>query len=119
MHARSVNNKFIMAYSNSYTVSWFDILTYRNGKYVVYGEGHWIGHVMDWRGGNFFHGRLPNSPVFDTEADARAWLRQRVLAGDLNEGDEFTGHHSGGDYGCSKNCDDRHVATVHFAELMK
>ena len=93
---------------NSYKLDWFQILTYHKTRVVIYGEGQWYFHVMDWRGMNMYHGRLPDSPVFDSVEEALEWLEKKVDDGTYKKGNVLTGHHSG-EHNCSKGCDDREV----------
>jgi len=97
-------------YSNVYKLAWFQVLTYHTKGFVVYGHGQWTGHLMDWRGCNFMHGRIPGSQVFSTIEDAVEWLRVQVRDGKLKCDQEFAGHHSGGRQ-CSRGCDERQVRT--------
>ena len=94
--------------SNLYRLAWFEVLTYRETRFVVYGQGQWDGHLMDWAGGNYFHGRVPTSPVFATIEEAVLWLDEQVRLGNLSAGMTLSGHHSG-EYGCRKGCDEREV----------
>ena len=92
-----------------YYLESFQLLTFREDKYVLYGYGAAVGHLMDWRGGNIWHGRLPNSPVFSSEEEALNWLwnnHRRIKTGMEMSG--LPGHHAGID-SCPKGCDDRIV----------
>ena len=100
--------------SNLYRLAWFEVLTYRETRFVVYGQGQWDGHLMDWAGGNYFHGRVPTSPVFATIEEAVLWLDEQVRLGNLVEKMTLSGHHAGGDGGCRKGCNARETLTVHF-----
>lgn len=94
--------------TNLYRLEWFEVLTFRETRFVVYGTGAWDGHLMDWAGCNFFHGRVPTSPVFKTIEEAVLWLDEQVRLGNLNTGMTLSGHHSG-EYECRKGCDTREV----------
>lgn len=102
---------------NEYVLSWFQVLTFRpnidtgESKFVVYGVGRWYRHLMDWRGCNFFHGRIPGSPTFKTIEDAVLWLDEAVKAGVLSDRMRLHGHHSG-ENTCPKGCDEREVIQV-------
>lgn len=102
-----------------YNLDWFEFMKYRENettckyKVVVYGHGQWFLHMMDWRGCNFWHGRLPGSPVFNNEAEAFEWLRAAVKKGAFTKGMELKGHHSG-EYECGQGCDSRELGTVFF-----
>ena len=101
-----------MSHSDArYCLSWFEILTYRRERYVLYGVGQWYNHMLDWLGMNYYHGRLPGSPVFDTVKDAETWLRFQVKHEAYKDGMTLPGHHSG-EYTCSKGCSDREVKTI-------
>ena len=90
-----------MSFQNEYNLEWVQLLTYRynldTGRYgiVVYGQGPWVGHIMDWRGLNMFHGRIPNSPIFRSVKDAATWIETEVAANRLEDGMELSGHHAG------------------------
>jgi hypothetical protein len=72
---------------------------------------------MNWRGCNFFHGRLPLSPTFYTEDEAIEWLRFQVKGGAYYKGMILTGHHAGESL-CMKGCDDRMVDDwINFSNL--
>jgi hypothetical protein len=94
--------------TNLYRVSWFQVLTFRETRFVVYGQGQWNGHIMDWAGCNFFHGRVPGSPTFATIEDAVLWLDEQARLGNLKDGMTLSGHHSG-ENRCLKGCDERQV----------
>jgi hypothetical protein len=93
-------------------VDWYEILTYRKTKYVIYGFGQPSTHIMDWSGCNFHHGRLNGyaykisdkkyvqieSPVFESIDDALDWL---VQFNKEYNGVEISGHFAG-DFGCSQ-----------------
>lgn len=98
-----------MAYENEYSIQWFDLLTFRDSRYCWYAHGKWVGHLMDWRGCNFHHGRVPGSPTFATIPEALRWLQTEIANGRIRRGMVFSGHHSGEGL-CSKGCDDREVA---------
>lgn len=98
---------------NIYNLKWFELLTYREKRYCWYGVGQWWLHLMDWRGCNYYHGRLPNSPVFDTIPEAVYWLKTAVNNGDYYTGMSLHGHSSGESY-CPNGCDDREVATIYI-----
>ena len=102
-----------MSYENEYDLQRFSLLTYRETSYVWYGVGQWDGHIMDWRGSNFFHGRLPQSPTFKQPSEALAWLEKALDEGEYHRGMSLSGHHSG-ESRCSKGCDDREVVTIFF-----
>lgn len=102
--------------TNGYDLSWFELLTFRETKVVIYGVGQWDGHMMDWRGCNFFHGRLPLSPVFNNTEEATAWLKFQVENKVYTEGMWLTGH-SRGENRCSKGCDDREIDVIYFIHL--
>lgn len=103
--------------SNVYRLEWFQVLTFRENldtgacSFVVYGQGKHHHHLMDWRGCNFFHGRIPGSPTFKTFSDAVLWLDRAVADGILVRRIELTGHHAG-ENECLKGCADREVATI-------
>jgi len=100
-------------------LNWFQILRYRKNKFVIYGQGQWVGHIMDWRGMNMYHGRLPKSPVFNSVEEAIEWLKFQVKHGVYYEKMELTGHHSG-EFQCSMGCDDRIVIdTIFFSQLKR
>jgi hypothetical protein len=99
--------------STCYKLAWFQILTYFKHKYVIYGHGQWAGHIMDWAGCNYMHGRLPCSPVFLSVTDAYEWLSRHAEEKVYQKGDIFAGHHAG-EYGCSQGCDDRTVVKALF-----
>jgi len=103
-----------MAESNDYALDWFAILTYHKTKYVIYGVGQWWYHSIDWRGMNCFHGRLPDSLVFDSLVSAEEWLKQEIKEGTYHKGMQLSGHHAGL-YHCLKGCDDREIKTIHFS----
>ncbi len=102
-----------MGWNNEYNVKWFELMTYRDTRYCWYGVGPWAGHLMDWRGLNFHHGRIPDSPTFATIAEAVTWLQQAADAKQVYGGMRLGGHHSG-EFSCSKGCDDREVGLVYI-----
>ena len=76
---------------------------------------------MDWRGCNFFHGRLPLSPVFPNTKEALAWLKFQVGEGVYTDGMILGGHHAG-EYTCSMGCNDREIYgfdSIFFHSLKK
>ena len=81
--------------SNRYYVKWFEVRTYRSSGFVIYGVGQWSGHIMDWRGCNFYHGRLPGSPVFHDLTVLMDWMEFQIRNGVYSDGMELSGHHSG------------------------
>jgi hypothetical protein len=98
-----------MTYNTDYDLSWLKILRFRESKFVVYGVGQWAYHVMDWRGCNFFHGRIPDSPTFSTPEEAVSWIAKEIKAGRIYEGKVLQGHHAG-EFNCPKGCDEREVS---------
>lgn len=88
---------------NTYYLSWFELMRYHEDKFVWFGVGQWSSHIMDWRGCNFWHGRLPKSPIFKTGKEAIAWLFVQIKGGIYTDGMELNGHHMGDDGRC-KNC---------------
>lgn len=74
-----------------YGLKWFELKWYRD-KIAVYGVGQPIGHVKDWRGGNYNEGRIPDSPLFETEEKAVEWLWGQVGLGKLERGMILPGH---------------------------
>lgn len=84
-------------------------------RFVWYGQGQWSGHIMDWAGCNFHHGRLlvtnpktgkgERAPVFDCAEDAVDWL----IANYDNIPGEQAGHRSG-EHECRKGCDEREAS---------
>lgn len=103
----------VPSWQSGYNLSWFEILTYREDKFVIHGEGQWSGHMMDWRGMNMRRGRLPESPVFETEKDAMFWLYNAVKSGKYYNGMELSGSFVG-DGPC-----DRDVHTVMFGDIFE
>lgn len=99
---------------NVYNLEWFEIMTYRGTKYVLHGVGQHYMHIMDWRGCNFFHGRLPFSPVFPTIRDALRWLWATWKRGYWQEKTELIGCHSS-----PNRCYDRECLTIHMSTLSK
>lgn len=97
---------------SDYDLDWFLLMTYRETSYVWYGVGKWSYHLMDWRGCNFHHGRIP-SPVFKQPSEAMKWLIETVDGGRLREGMQLSGHHAG-EFACSKGCDRREVGLVYI-----
>jgi hypothetical protein len=116
MEEAGMTNWSVYSYEQGYTLAWLEVLTYHRKRFVLYGVGQWVGHIMDWRGCNFHHGRLPGTPVFDSKDDAVRWARLAVVAKWLYEGAHLSGHHAG-EYRCPKGCTARSVATVHFSDL--
>jgi hypothetical protein len=100
---------------NEYKLMWFELMSFRSTKIVIYGVGQWKYHVMDWRGCNYYHGRLPGSPVFDNEKEAIKWLKWAVEKKHYQDGERLTGHHSG-EYKCSA-CEGRDRGTIGFTSL--
>lgn len=105
-------------FENEYKLKSFLLLTYHKTRVVIYGYGPWYGHMMDWRGMNIFHGRLPNSPVFANVAEAEKWLRRKVADRTYYDGRRLSGHHAG-EHECCKGCDDREIKSIYFRELKK
>ena len=105
---------------NLYRLSWFDILSYRKNKVVIYGVGQWWMHIADWKGCNYYHARLANSPLFKTTDDALDWLRKSVVDDVYEKNMKLKGHHSGKGM-CPQGCDDRRVnqAPVSFGDLRR
>jgi hypothetical protein len=105
--------------NNEYALRWFLLLTFRENRVVIYGQGEWYYHIMDWRGCNHYHGRLPGSPTFKDEREAIKWLKWAVESGYYTESMRLTGHHSG-ESECSAGCDDREIGgCIHFHDLEK
>lgn len=108
--------------SNEFRLKWLEVLDYRvnpitgRGRFVLYGVGQWVNHVMDWRGCNFFHGRIKGSPTFATVEEALRWAREASRSGFIAEGMRLRGHHSG-EGSCLKGCEDREQLTVFFSSL--
>ena len=96
---------------NQYTLEHFEMLAYREVRVVLYGGGHWYGHVMDWAGLNMYHGRLPGSPVFRTPTEALTWLRDNL---DKYKKDDWLNGHHAGEFECSKGCGDRDILDFWF-----
>lgn len=103
-----------------YKIAWFQIKSYHDNflyrdddemddpvQCVVYGTGAHEDHIMDWSGMNYHHGRIPGSPVFKSEEDARAWIIEQCQSGAINSGDIFPGHHSGEYDCCQPGCEER------------
>lgn len=80
---------------NTYYLQWFELMRFHEEKCVWFGVGQWSSHIMDWRGCNFWHGRLPKSPVFDNLKEAIDWLYFQVENGAYKDGMKLNGHHSG------------------------
>lgn len=104
--------------SKGYDLQWFQVMTFRKTRFVLYGEGQWEDHIMDWQGCNYWHGRIPESPVFDSVDQAVEWARSAVAEGKLERGMILPGHHSGVQL-CSKGCSAREAKAVYFADLVK
>ena len=102
---------------NIYCLEWFELMKYREKYFVIYGVGQWWNHLMDWRGCNFYHGRLPKSPVFESEEDAKKWLKFQVENGVYQEKMELTGHHDGDP--CLRGCRKRELETIYFTKDRK
>ena len=103
-----------MSWENEYFLTWFELLTFREKRYCWYGIGQWVGHMIDWRGCNFFHGRIPDSPTFANTLEAMEWLQKAVDDGEIYKSISFSGHHAG--YrSCRKGCDSRRIADVSFS----
>lgn len=82
-------------YVNTYYLSWFELLRYHEEKFVWFGVGQWSSHMMDWRGCNYWHSRLPKSPIFADAKEAIDWLYYQVENGIYKNGMELSGHHAG------------------------
>ena len=67
---------------------------------------------MDCLGCNVFHGRILNSPVFETKNYAKRWVKEQMKSEKLSDGMLLSNHHVGADY-CLK-CDDRESEIVHI-----
>ncbi len=106
-------NTTVDAADSRYTLNWFEILTYYKTRFVIYGTGPWHNHLMDWLGMNYYHGRLPGSPVFDSVKDAKVWLKFQIKHGAYAKDMTLPGHHAG-EHVCSKGCFDREVETVQY-----
>jgi hypothetical protein len=98
---------------NEYIVKWFELMPFHQDKFVIYGVGRWLYHIMDWRGCNFYHGRLPLSPVFNSEEEAGKWLIENK---DVYKGMTLRGH-SMGEYKCSTCKDKKEIKTFHIYDL--
>jgi hypothetical protein len=92
-------SNYVPGDTNRFYLDWFELLRYRKDKIVIYGTGQWYLHLMDWRGCNFFHGRLPKSPVFNFTDEALEWLKFQVQNGNYKDKFEMSGHH-----GCGREC---------------
>jgi len=79
----------------AYNLSWFELLSFHEDRIVIFGMGHWEHHIMDWLGCNYWHGRLPKSPIFDSVKDAKDWLKFQVNMGVYYDGMTLSGHHAG------------------------
>lgn len=100
-----------------YRLEWFEILTHRRNKIVLYGSGAWSHHLMDWMGLNQHHGRI--GPLFNTVEEAYLWLAAEIRAKRLYEGYYSKGHHSG-EFQCPKGCDDRTLLdTLYFEDVKR
>ena len=82
-------------YDNSYTVERFELLTYRGNKVVIYASGPYSDHLVDSRGLNTWHGRLPKSPLFETTEEALDWLKFQVRHGAYFYNLSLPGHFRG------------------------
>jgi len=82
-------------YVNTYYLQWFELMRCHEEKFVWFGVGQWSSHIMDWRGCNFWHSRLPKSPVFADPKEAINWLYYQVENGVYKDGMELGGHHMG------------------------
>lgn len=82
-------------YCNTFYLRWFELMRYHEEKFVWFGVGQWSSHIMDWRGCNFWHSRLPKSPIFGDPEEAIDWLYFQVEHGVYKHGMELHGHHSG------------------------
>lgn len=102
---------------NYYRLEDFQFMTYHKTRFVIYGYGPWYCHTMDWLGMNIYHGRLPDSPVFDTINEAWHWLVAQVQSGKLTKGMDLAGHHAG-EFECTRGCDDREVTLKGLGDLI-
>ena len=101
----------INPYANHYSLKWFLLMKYRKNKVVIYGVGQQSSHSMDWRGCNFFHGRLPLSPIFNSKEEAIEWLAFQVQHGVYKEYMTLSGHFASES---DKKEKDREIVTIHF-----
>ncbi len=111
-----INPPGLAPLSNSgFYLTWFTIrytsLMSEKERYVIFGEGKWIYHVMDWRGCNFWQKKLSPHP-FDSVEEAKNWLREAVSAELLWERMMIRGGSFLNDSGS-----DKEVETVYFAEF--
>lgn len=97
-------------YCNTYNLSWFELMRFHEDKYVWFGVGQWSCHIMDWRGCNFWHGRLPKSPAFSDPKEAIDWLYFQVENGAYKDTMELRGHHSG-EATCCVYCNKKDTGT--------
>ena len=102
--------------TNGYYLEWLELKQYRDVYYVWYGVGQWDGHMMNWRGCNYFHGRLPKSPMFNNVREAILWMQVQLKAGAYKDGMYLTGHHSG--EGNCRLCGDRETEDYFIHELV-
>lgn len=108
----------------TYKLEWFELMGFYEDRVVIFGVGHWSYHIMDWLGCNFWHGRLPKSPIFDSVEDARDWLIFQVKMGVYYDGMELRGHHSGDPHCRQCNRDETKPKreldiTIFFSEIKK
>ena len=95
---------------NYYTLDWFELLTYRGDKIVVYGFGHHYQHMMNWSGCNFWHGRMCTQP-FNTTGEALDWIHEKVSCGEITKGMQLPGHFHG-DNDCVRGCSERLIEDI-------
>jgi len=94
---------YFVSGDTGYNLSWFELMRYRGDKFVWYGVGQFYRHLMNWRGCNVWHGRLPKSPVFGSVKEACEWLWYQVRNKVYYEGMHLKGHFCG-DEGHCKAC---------------
>lgn len=104
--------------ANRFVLNGFQLLFYRNDRFVLFGCGTQVAHTLSWTGSNYHHGRLPFSPVFNTPIEAIEWLWATWKRGYWQKDDELTGHHRS-EQGCIRGCDNRELIEIDYWDLEK
>jgi len=101
-------------YGDGFYLDWLVIRTTRREyvgnnepKYVVYGVGQWNGHIMDWRGCNFWEKKLSGGvKPFKTVEEAKQWIQSQIDNGTLYYRKEIEGGYWSGDEGNERDVEE-------------
>ena len=79
-----------MEIERAFSLSWFEIRSTRRNYYTdnihynVFAVGKWAGHIMDWRGCNFWHKKV-NDRYFKSISEAFDWIQGQLDNGTFSD----------------------------------